>query len=666
MIPDRPAPLAAASSGAARLLELVRSDDPKFVARWVEGLRSTGGIYASMDNAGLTALATETIALIHRLIAGGALTDEAARRYVDPPPYRNQPIDEFVRAGIHVMQVLRDVLHEATDDPDVAGEALALIDPIMSAAIVKVVHLRELELGGAQLLSAVHGLLRRAAVPHEGFRKVAVKLAHDLGAGLCLVVAVDEDDVSIYATSGGRAGAAVHAGDHFAREEIRWLNDGGEHGRSEAIDSSARGLESHLATAGFRGAWIQPLMALGRLVGVVAIFRRATGPFPIHARGHLSTVAPLLAAELGFARQLGTLQRAEIAIQQLYDAAPTMMCTLDRLGRIVRTSRRFREELGVPDDVVGMPLAWLVHPAWHERFIPLWQRIRSDDALGPRRVDLITTEGDRLAVSIEAHWIRDELGATAQCMIAMWNVSAHLAREKAQSARIDELSAFAHHVAHDLKAPLRTISGFTSMLVEELEEYDDIDSDVRAKLQAHAEQVRLAAESSGRMVESLLRYAHSTANDEGAGKPVALVDLAESASTQLAADLSTSRATVEIVADETPLLGQRGALTTLVVNLIANGLRYSDGARVEIGVRAVEPGWAELFVRDFGVGIEDADQDRIFELFERGTGGVQARRAGHGVGLAIVRRIARRHGGEVRVESEMGRGSVFIVRLPTP
>jgi signal transduction histidine kinase len=106
--------------------------------------------------------------------------------------------------------------------------------------------------------------------------------------------------------------------------------------------------------------------------------------------------------------------------------------------------------------------------------------------------------------------------------------------------------------------------------------------------------------------------------------------------------------------------GDRSAVIQILVNLIGNALRHSpERSEVAVSFERRE-GFAEVHVRDFGPGIDPVDHERIFERFEKATGSV----GNTGLGLAISRRLARAMGGEILVESRLGDGACFILRLP--
>jgi two-component system OmpR family sensor kinase len=107
----------------------------------------------------------------------------------------------------------------------------------------------------------------------------------------------------------------------------------------------------------------------------------------------------------------------------------------------------------------------------------------------------------------------------------------------------------------------------------------------------------------------------------------------------------------------------RLAVEQIVCNLISNAIKYGAGAPVDVRLSAEEGGFVSFEVRDRGIGIAPEDQERIFGRFEQ-VATPEARRAGFGVGLWVVRSLVEVHGGEISVSSVPERGSTFRVRLP--
>jgi len=123
-----------------------------------------------------------------------------------------------------------------------------------------------------------------------------------------------------------------------------------------------------------------------------------------------------------------------------------------------------------------------------------------------------------------------------------------------------------------------------------------------------------------------------------------------------------SRTGAEVSGQPAVIRGDPRMLRRLIRNLLENARRYAGGARVEALVRALDGGGARITVADRGPGVAESERERIFEAFYRPPGSTETD-GGVGLGLALVRQIARRHGGDVRYVSRDGGGSVFEVDL---
>jgi signal transduction histidine kinase len=107
-------------------------------------------------------------------------------------------------------------------------------------------------------------------------------------------------------------------------------------------------------------------------------------------------------------------------------------------------------------------------------------------------------------------------------------------------------------------------------------------------------------------------------------------------------------------------------LGQVVNNLLTNAVRYSpEGSEVRVSARVVGRSEVEIRVADQGIGIPADECDRIFEKFYRGKDGATHSVRGTGLGLAVAKMLVEAHHGHIRVDSEVGKGSTFIVRLPT-
>ncbi len=144
---------------------------------------------------------------------------------------------------------------------------------------------------------------------------------------------------------------------------------------------------------------------------------------------------------------------------------------------------------------------------------------------------------------------------------------------------------------------------------------------------------------------------------------VDLMDIAEDVLKLLSPSASSRGITIKLNGQRTNVRGDKERLTEMFINIVDNAIKYNkpEGlVNIEVGSRE---GWSVVTVADTGIGIPDADKEKIFDRFYR----VDASRsviAGSGLGLSIVKAIANAHAGKIEVESESGKGSRFIVSLP--
>ncbi len=218
-----------------------------------------------------------------------------------------------------------------------------------------------------------------------------------------------------------------------------------------------------------------------------------------------------------------------------------------------------------------------------------------------------------------------------------------------------ELEQFAYVASHDLQEPLRMVRSFTELLARRYGEHFDDKAD---RWLGHI--VDGAARMQG-LIDALLDYSRV----ESHGRPAQEVDTGEVLDRvlrTLASRVEEAAAVVE--RGELPKVCADGLqLEQLLQNLLGNAIKYRSEVAPRIRVEAVrvEAGW-RFAVRDNGLGIAPRHSARVFEIFQRLHGRGEYR--GTGIGLAIAKRIVERHGGQIGVDSELGRGSTFWFTLP--
>ncbi|HUR60891.1 MAG TPA: ATP-binding protein [Candidatus Thermoplasmatota archaeon] len=234
---------------------------------------------------------------------------------------------------------------------------------------------------------------------------------------------------------------------------------------------------------------------------------------------------------------------------------------------------------------------------------------------------------------------------------------AQKARATAELERSNrELQQFAYVASHDLQEPLRMVASYTQLLQRRYQGKLDRDAD---------EFIGYAVGGAVRM-QSLINDLLAYSRVSQANRPMSTVEMGTVLDTALAnlrVALQESKAT--IVRDPLPAVeGDRSQLVQLMQNLVGNALKFRAKDRpVQVHISAKEAnGQWTIGVRDNGIGIERQYYDRLFVIFQR----LHAREEyeGTGIGLAICKKIAERHGGRIWVESEPGKGSTFYFTLP--
>jgi PAS domain S-box-containing protein len=220
-----------------------------------------------------------------------------------------------------------------------------------------------------------------------------------------------------------------------------------------------------------------------------------------------------------------------------------------------------------------------------------------------------------------------------------------------------ELDSFAYSVSHDLRAPLRSLSGFSEILLEDYAaSLDDAGREYLQRIQANVARM-------GQLIDDLLRLSRATRTELKRER----VDIGAQASEIIAglryAD-SGRRAEV-MIADALVATGDSQLIRVALENLLSNAWKFT-GKREHavISVGAVDqPGGRVFFVRDNGAGFDMRYVEKLFDPFQRLH--PTAEFEGSGIGLAIVHRIVSRHGGRIWAESEPGKGSAFFFTFTT-
>jgi len=360
----------------------------------------------------------------------------------------------------------------------------------------------------------------------------------------------------------------------------------------------------------------------------------------------------------------------------LYQNAPALYFSIDAKGTIVECNDTLLGTLGRHrDQVVGQPYTSLLIEASKPIFDE-WFDILKKTGYVELESRWAKHDGEVIDVWLSSTAVRSSDGSFLYSRSVGRDVTARraleaelqdknerLARANAELIRKNkELDQFAYIVAHDLREPLRTLIAFS----------DFLEKDCGDRIgEAGRDNLRHIVEAARRMrslisdLETLGR-AGRVAGDFGRVQLESVIDRVRADYAEL---LRCRRAEIRVVGDLPDLWGDGTRIGQLIANLVVNGLKYNRDSLPRVEIEAVKPsdvepqtGFATLAVRDNGIGIDPKFHHKIFELFRRLH--TRDEYEGTGAGLAICQKIVEAHGGRIRVESEPGRGSSFLMTLP--
>jgi PAS domain S-box-containing protein len=362
-------------------------------------------------------------------------------------------------------------------------------------------------------------------------------------------------------------------------------------------------------------------------------------------------------------QRTASLEETSAQLDQFFAVSPDMFCIADFHGRFLRVNGAWRDTLGwEPEELMAVPYHDFVHPD------DLASTIAESEKLAEGRPTQ-TFENRYRCKDGTYRWLswraapiptRGLIFAAARDVTDRHLTARELEGRAAALAAVNhELEAFTYSVSHDLRAPLRHITGFATLLEESAA--PKLSEPERRRLQ----KVTDAANRMGRLIDDLLAFSRMNRTAVSMQR-VRLDEVVRESLQELAMDPEVARVTWTI--QPLPEVeGERAMLKQVFVNLMGNAWKYSrqrSQPTVEIGTRPSEADEVVVFVRDNGVGFDMQYADKLFGVFQR------LHRAdefeGTGIGLASVRRIVERHGGRTWAEAAVDQGATFYFSLPLP
>jgi PAS domain S-box-containing protein len=358
-----------------------------------------------------------------------------------------------------------------------------------------------------------------------------------------------------------------------------------------------------------------------------------------------------------------TLHLEEAHFRELADSLPQIVWEADPDGHFDYYNRRWYEFTGRPEGITG-DQSWtdVVHPDDQTECLARWHAaIQSGDAY-EMEYRLREKTGTYHWFLRRALPVRDPTGRITRWFGTCTNIDGVKHTEEVlRRANVEtdaanrELEAFSYSVAHDLRAPLRSIDGFSQAILEDNAEQLD------ALGKSNLARVRAAAQRMAHLIDDLLSLSR-VSRAELHREQVDLTKMVRGTLDRLR-EADTKRDVELVVPEGLVAKGDGELLATVMENLLGNAWKFTTHvpkAHIEVGVTSKD-GQPVYFVRDDGAGFDMAYAGKLFGAFQRLH--ATAEFPGTGIGLATVHRIVRRHGGQIWAESEVARGATFFFTL---
>ena len=354
------------------------------------------------------------------------------------------------------------------------------------------------------------------------------------------------------------------------------------------------------------------------------------------------------------------LEAANTYRQSMMDAMMDILMTTDRQGIITEVNRATERISGYGrDELIGQPFRqFFADPDHAQAGI---DQVLAEKKVADYELIVVTQSGRLVPVSYNATVLRDARRRITGVLGSARDISKIKWAEDEVSMVNRDLETLLHVTSHDLREPLRAIENFSRMVNDRYA--DQLDE----KGQDFLRRVVLGSERMTELIDDITALARAQRMEP----PTEEVEgelIVREALQRLESRIKETEAQVQVAKDLPRLRADKTWATEAVYNLVANALKFTrEGVAPEVEIAPYQPAEGEpagvgIVVLDRGPGVEPEHAERIFELFQRAVG---REVEGTGAGLAIVRQVARRHGGRAWHRPREGGGSEFIITFET-
>ena len=445
---------------------------------------------------------------------------------------------------------------------------------------------------------------------------------------------------------------------------VGWVGSHGERLLANDVDAEPRYINFYPDVIPTRSELSVPIRVGGEVVGVLDAQSPLPNAFNESDVMVLETLADQLAVAIENARLVGGLETlvaartAEIVAEKekseaILHSVGDAIAMVDLEMRIQYVNDAFTVLTGyTAEEALGQQISSVIGPGMSELDRQSMQLAQARGEPWHGEVTHRRKDGRTYDAALTTAPMREAEGRLAGYVSSHYDISRLKDLERARSR-------FITNVSHELRTPTANIKLYANLLR------------MAGRPERTGHYARVLEEQADRLTELIQDILEMTALDSGQGatvwKPVSLPTIITDAVTRYQSQAQASGLTLvaEPVPPDLPTVkGDQARLSQALGELVENAVIFTPaGGQVTVEARAVEEDWVTVAVRDTGPGISPEEQEQVFDRFYRGSLAESGHVPGTGLGLSIAQEIMRAHGGRVTVESKLGEGSTFTLRL---
>jgi PAS domain S-box-containing protein len=418
-----------------------------------------------------------------------------------------------------------------------------------------------------------------------------------------------------------------------------------------------------MAKEGLKSAAFVPIMSKHEVLGLMMVGTSKAYEFSEREIALLHAFGGHLGSALKNAQLYDEVNKEKSYIENLVENAGDAIISTDIDDRILTCNRAAELIFGYSKaELIGKNLSMLVAPERYSNLEEIRAKVQRDGALRDIEVPSSRRDGVPIYLSLAISPIKNLNGKT----IGFLRIAKDITEKKRYETRLTELdrikSDFVSNVSHELRTPLTAIKGSLDNML------DGITGPLTEKQVRYLGRIKSNADRLGRLITDLLDLSKIEAGKIELRPALLPVHLLVAEVVEVLRSLAEEKfITLRVVCvdEKTQVWGDRDKVVQILMNLIGNAVKFTPAqGEVKIVIEKCDAEWVKLSVADSGPGIGADEAPKIFDKFYQVEQANRQKTRGTGLGLTICKALVEMHRGEIWIESDIGKGSIFSFTLP--